>query len=241
MQHLSRRTGATLFALLAVSAAHAQSLNPVRSGWFQSGGANSGPSNQNYFVGFSNSNSDTHRNFFVFDLSSITGTITGATLKLYNPINPPDSFDGYAGDATETYELTSTSASIADLLGTYNSGDPTGVSVFGTLGTGSLFSSITASSADNGLTLNLPFNAAGLSALNSSIGGLMGMGGQLTSISGGADQNIFSGTDPTGQNGLNDTPPIVLELVTAGAAAPEPTAVALLALGGLGLIARRRR
>ncbi len=46
------------------------------------------------------------RNFFVFDLSGVTGPALGATLELYNPSNPPDPGDGYISpDPFETYEL----------------------------------------------------------------------------------------------------------------------------------------
>ena len=222
--------------------AYAIDLNPVRSGWFTDLGQtarNALATNQNYQTGLTGGNE--FRSFFVFDLSGISGTITGATLLVYNPVIPPDTGDGYTGDATETYQLTSSTSSPTDLQGNFASGSATGQTVFGTLGTGSVYSTYNASTADNGNTIALSFSSAGLADLNSAIGGQTGFGGRLTTLAGNnGTQTLFSFTDPTSGNGLNDTPAIILRLSTSNATAPEP-ATLLLLLPVVGVIAARRR
>ncbi|WP_309714704.1 PEP-CTERM sorting domain-containing protein [Armatimonas sp.] len=235
--------GATLGALtlLSLASAQAQNLNPVRSGLFFGSGSsvnNAQPANQSYFVGLEEGSE--RRNYFVFNLAGISSPITGATLQLYNPIAPPDSNNGYFGDATETYELTSTTANPTSIQGGFGAGAP-GLAVFNSLGTGTSFGTITASTASNGQTLNLTFNPAGLAALNSALGGLVAFGGRITTIVGPDDQFLFNAVDPTGGLPINNTPPVVLSLSTSGGgAAPEPGTMAFLLLGGTLVLTRRR-
>ena len=189
----------------------------------------SGGTNANYFAGFGGI---TGRNFFVFDLSSVSGTITAATLKLYNPASGVDGAggNGYSSpDATETYDLTSTTSTPAQLAAG-------GVPAYNTLGTGTSFNSKSISNADNGTDVLLSFNAAGLSTLNGGIGGLIAVGGQITSISGGATQVAFFFTHQT--SGLHRP---TLTITTTSSSAPEPGTLALLALGMVGGIVARRR
>lgn len=236
--------GAVLGALtlLALVPAQAQNLNPVRSGLFNSSGIsvnNSQPANQSYFVG--QEEGSERRNYFVFNLTGIASPITSATLRLYNPIFNPDSANGYFGDATETYELTSTTADPTAIQGAFGPG-AAGQAIYNSLGTGTSFGTITASTASNGQTLTLTFNAAGLGALNAGIGGLVALGGRITTIVGGGNQYLFNAVDPTGGLPINDTPPVVLSLTTGGGAAPEPGTIVLLLVGGtLTLVNRRKR
>jgi hypothetical protein len=70
-------------------------LEAVDSGFYSSGGDHSSGLT-NYLAGDTASAGVAEkRNFFVFDLSGVTGPVLGATLELYNPSNPPDSGDGY--------------------------------------------------------------------------------------------------------------------------------------------------
>jgi hypothetical protein len=225
------------------STAHAQNLAPVHYGSFVNSGRNSGHSilDREYIAGYLRGFELEFRNVFVFDLTSVSSPITAATLKLYNPISGIDLANGYLGDATETYDLTSTSSSIADVLGNFADGSPTGIGVFNSLGTGTSFATVTASAASNGKTINLNFNAAGLATLNSAIGGQVAFGGRITTISGPTSQCLFGGTHYAVLS--RTTTLVALSLSSsASAAAPEPTTFALLALGiSGGLIARRRK
>jgi hypothetical protein len=227
--------------LLALVPAKAQNLSPVRSGLFYESGVsinNVLATNQTYFVG--REEGSERRNYFVFDLTGISSPITGAILQLYNPIAPPDSGNGYSGDATETYELTSTTATPTAIQGAFTFGAP-GVAVYNSLGTGTSYGTITASAASNGQTLNLVFNSAGLGALNAGIGGLVAFGGRITTLATNNDEYLFDTTDPTNGNASSNTAPVVLSLTTGVASAPEPGALVFLVLGGTAVLIRRRR
>ncbi|WP_394792810.1 PEP-CTERM sorting domain-containing protein [Armatimonas sp.] len=82
----------------------------------------------------------------------------------------------------------------------------------------------------------LSFNAAGLSTLNGGVGGVIAVGGQITSISGGTTQFAFSFTQDT--SGLHRP---TLTITTTSSSAPEPGTLALLALGMVGGVVARRR
>ena len=204
-------------ALLGSATAHAQILNPLRSGWVNQGGSSSGiPANHNYLVG--NYSLQEHRNFFVFDLTGIHCVITSASLELYNPSAGVNPGNGYGGDATETYDLTSTTSAPGALLGNFSV--PTATAAFATLGTGSLFASVTTGAASNGTTLVLNFNAAGLAYLNANLGQQGAFGGRVSSLSGTSDQHFFAFSDPTGGNPLIQTPPVNLVLQQGAALTP---------------------
>ena len=65
--------------------------------------------------------------------------------------------------------------------------------IFDDLGTGVGFGSQTFSAANNGQIVSVPLNAASLADLNAKRGGLVALGGALTSIVGSADQAVFDG------------------------------------------------
>jgi len=150
-------------------------LSAGDSGWY---GSISGhdTSNSNYSVGFCInfcSPAETMRNFFVFDLSGVNDTITGATLHVFNPSNP---FNGYASlDATETYELFSYESSVVALVG--------GTGSYSDLGDGTSYGTVSVSAADNGSFVDVTLNASALSDLNSATG-LFALGGVISTLSG---------------------------------------------------------
>src|ERR1035441_4796955 len=85
-----------LFSLLAPLALRADSIVAItNSGWVNSGGTYL-PGNTNYFAGISLYN---YRDWFTFDLKSVTGTITGATVSM----------DSYVITASGTYSIYGTS------------------------------------------------------------------------------------------------------------------------------------
>ncbi|MGC4046458.1 MAG: hypothetical protein QM758_21920 [Armatimonas sp.] len=224
----------------SIATAQAQTaLDPVRSGWVNGLGFSSfNPINQNYIAGqFLLAE---YRNFFVFDLTGVSGMITSATLDLYNPTAAVDFGNGYAGQATETYRLTSTSIAPGALSN--NFGLLGGLVTFSTLGTGSLFASVTASSASNGQTLSLNFNSAGLAYLNANRGNLVAFGGRVSTLNGITNQYFFANTNPTGTNSLPTTAPVKLNLqVTPEVPAGVQAVPVLLAVAGMALYQRRKK
>lgn len=249
----------TLSALLGVTLAlavptRAADFLPSVSGWFEMSGGSARfideygafQDNQNYFVG--GIDGQEYRNFFVFDFTGRNTTITDATLNLYNPSWETDDDDGFYGDATETFQLTSTTASVGQLAAIYTPNSTSGQAVFDTLGTGMTIGSLVASAADNGRTLSLTFNAAGLTYLNAHLGQRVALGGRLTSLTGTNNQFLFAYTNPNGGSPYLPLTPQVSLTVNQNVivSAPEGSTMALLApvllgLGGMGVLKRRKR
>src|SRR5690242_9993673 len=94
------------------------------AGWWTS----SGTSNQfsNYLAGFNNG--DIYRNYFVFDLSSVTGTILSATLQI-------SAFQYHSPDPSETFALFDVSTPIQQLERTFGT---QGTGIYQDLGSGTL-------------------------------------------------------------------------------------------------------
>jgi len=170
-----------------VSASTSSTLNRTDSGWWNSVGSHTA-TNDNYLVG--QAGGTQYRDYFVFDMSSVTQTITGATLRLYNPgLANGDSGNGYVGvDPNETYTVFDVSTPLAALQAT-GSGQ---IGIFNDLGTGLSFGSATVSPADNGQVVSISLNSAAIAALNAAAGGSIGLGGALTSIVGSANQLFFA-------------------------------------------------
>jgi len=232
--------------LLAIAeTALATTLTATISGWFASDGRNvrNGiAALQNYAVGWDPVDFEQGvvlRNFFVFNLSGVSGTVVSATLNLYVPNKPPDSGFGYLSfEASEPYQLTSTtSTSLADIVQIYGPGSSKGLSIFNTLGTGTVFASTTVTAADQGTTLHLALNAAGLAFLNSNQGNSIVLSGQdpVAPASGPTSSDcstcrfFFTDTDPTGAY-FKQTPKVTLDLSFA----PVPTITSVISASGFG-------
>lgn len=158
-----------LVALVVSATARSVTLDSVDSGWYRIDGSHT-PSNQNYAVG--NFGGTYYNNFFVFDLSSQTEAITGATLSLFNPAL------GYLSVAAETYSVFDVSTDIAVL--TAGTG---GIGAFADLGSGTLLGShVFETSATNAGFVSIPLNQAALAYLNVHIGGLVALGGAITTL-----------------------------------------------------------
>jgi hypothetical protein len=179
------------------------------------------------------------RNFFVFNLSGFSGTITSATLHLFNPADNPATTTTYEGGflndvhnitGTETYQVNAVSTPIASLIA-----GGTSPSTFADLGDGTVYGTYTAGYADNGRFIDIVLNSAALADLNGAIGSLFAFGGNLTTLNGVADTERLFGWTNGGQ--LSDT-----QLILTTADVPEPATFALLGLGLLALgIARKRK
>jgi len=232
--------------LVTAGTVSATTLTATISGWFASDGRdvrNGVPTLQNYAVGWDPVDFEQGvvlRDFFVFNLSGVSDTIVSATLNLYLPNKPPDSGLGYLSfEASEPYQLTSTnsSTSVADIVQIYAPGNTKGLSIFNTLGTGTVFASTTVTAADEGTTLHLALNAAALAFLNSNEGNSIVLSGQdpaapssgPTSSDCSTCRFFFTNTDPTGAY-FKQTPKVTLDLTFA----PVPTITSVISAGGFG-------
>lgn len=141
----------------------------------------------NYAVGwYGPPNDDELRDYFVFDLPPITGTITSATLRL---TTAPPSFVRYGSDdPSETYALFEIVAPLDALT------DGTaGASAWDDLADGPSYGELVATSAI-GETVDVVLNATGIAALTAS-GGRFALAGAITTLTrGGTNEFLFNST-----------------------------------------------
>jgi len=164
------------------------------------------------------------RNFFVFDLSGVSGLIVSAQLAL---VNPSTGFASPTG--AETYGVFDVTTALASLTA-----GTAGVGGFADLGGGSSYGSYAATAADNSTTIQFSLNGTALADLNTAIGGLFGIGGAITTLDGVDNaEHLFSssGSGPFETRLILVTQPIV----------PEPSSLVLFAMAGACLIGVRRR
>lgn len=188
------------------------------------------------------------KNYFVFDLTSLSDTITSATLKLYagtyESVSPSETFsvrqivdqvgalgyaDALAGGlfATEFDQPSDPLVGIADALYDQIPGAGPGPAVL---------ASFVISSNENATTISIILNSAGIAHLNSNLGTRVILGGHVSTVSGtNSPQQVFGSTGPDIPGDDLLTPTLELTLV------PEPSMVVLLGAGVLLLLVRRRR
>ncbi len=181
-------------------------------------------------VAGTNTGIDEFRNFFVFDLSGVTGAIVAATLRLDNTDGTaqfPGNVGFFSDTGSETYLVSEVSTAIASLIAGTG-----GVAAFGDLGSGTSYGSFTATSADNGTFVEIALNSAGIAALNLA-SGLFAFGGAITTLNGFPDEETLFAFSDSGL--LSDTQ---LELTVV----PEPSTALLLAaaIALLGALRTRR-
>jgi hypothetical protein len=219
-----------LFVLLFSCAAHGATvtIDAAAFGYYLSDYLSGGSTiihGSNYAVGevpeFFGANVEL-RNYSVFDLSSVNGTITSATVKFFNPATGFNSvYD------PEAFGLTDVSTSISAL--TAGTG---GAAAFSDLGSGIGVGGAFAGSSSNGTYVNVVLNAAGVAYLSGNLGGDIAFGGKLAALDNGfPEQRLFlSGSDLPLSNVQ-----LVMEVV------PVPAAAWLFggALGALVMLKRR--
>lgn len=134
------------------------------------------------------------RNFFIFDLSAVPGTVAFAALQLYNPGDPPDSGNGFSSpDPFETYVLNEVITDIATLA----AGGTGLVAIFDDLGDGTQFGSIDIDASDNATSVLIPLNQDAVTSINSAMGGSWAVGGAVTTLVGNPLQAVFAYSNGT--------------------------------------------
>jgi Ca2+-binding RTX toxin-like protein len=137
-------------------------VNRSDLGWYDPTGFHD-PGNDNYIVG---DLGGSLRNFFIFDLSSLSGTVTAVTLAVSNP-------NGNSVPATYTvYDVSTSAATVA-------AGGSGLTAIYTDLGTGTALGSITNPS---GTLVNVPFNGDGVAYVQAGLGSTIAVGGDLPGI-----------------------------------------------------------
>lgn len=239
MHHTTIRLVQLLLGVISIAismgAQAATALNAVGGGWFSHVGEH-GEININYSLG-GGMDGYTRNNFFLFDRSGVSGTITSATLRIYNPGEPaiPGTPFGYtSSDPTETYALFDVSTSVADLRAGYAIGSAIGQAIFNELGSGQSYGTYAASLADNGHFVEINLNAAGLAALNATSDNFA-VGGSITTLDNLVNkESLFV----YGYLGMR---PDAVQLIVSSVPEPSELALFLAGLGLVGLAVRRGR
>lgn len=222
-------TFVALWAAIAPAAKAAISLSAVDSGWYQRSGFHIS-SNENYIVG--NFFGAFYHNWFAFDLSSVTDTIVGAKLRIFNPA------DGYkSNDATEFYELFDVTSDINDVRITHLPFSLQGIAIYNDLGSGTSYGGRLVSYADNNSMVEVTLNANAIADLNAATG-LFGIGGRLTTL----DFNRFTTEFSTGLTDSTFVRELVLETAPLAAVPEASTLVtfSVLLIIATGIICLRR-
>lgn len=220
--------GLALLSITQFAAADTQ-LNATGGGWYVQSGTFDG-TNSNYFAGESGAgfpDANHFHNWISFDLSSVSGTITSATLTL-------NSYGGVEGSGT--YDVYAPTTPVSQL------GVDNGVSIYDDLASGSVIGSVayacgaaTLFCAPEVVTITL--DAAGLAALNNDIGGAFAIGGDgvVSTLSPEGDSALFTDTalGVVGQGNFLT--------ITTSTATPEPGILLMLGTGLLGAAGAIRR
>jgi hypothetical protein len=215
----------TIGMLAASSPARAATitLNAVDYGWYNQLGEYLG-SNQSYFAGY-----DAHyhvmRNWFVFDLASVSGTIVSASLRLQTY------YVNFYQKGTDTYTLFDVTTPIASLT----AGGTGLVDTFNDLGSGTTYGNRTYTFTDEFQVRDVALLAAGVNALQAAVGGQFALGGALTPplyVDNLQHQNLFGSWGGVGPQLVLDVEPVPV---------PEPATLTLVGLGLAAAVARRRR
>ena len=214
----------TIGMLAASSPARAATitLNAVDYGLYDELGRHVA-SNQGYVAGYDGYY--VYRNWFVFDLASVSGTIVSASLRLQTY------YVNFYQHGTDTYTLFDVTTPIASLI----AGGTGLVGTFNDLGSGTTYGNRTYTYSDEFNVRDTALQAAGLNALQAAVGGQFALGGALTGPfyrGFGQHQNLFGSWGGVGPQLVLDVEPVPV---------PEPATLTLVGLGLAAAVVRRRR
>jgi hypothetical protein len=211
---LAALTGLGLLAALPSGAATI-TVTAYDYGWYDSSGIHD-ISNTNTLSGKCCSGR-LLRDFFIFNLSGVTGTVTGATLKF-------NSLQMGINSMIETWQL-------YDFGGDENAlvAGTGGIAAYNDLGTGKMYVSVTFDKATQLMSnQSLTLNSFALNDLTANAGGKFAVGGLMQTF-GAPDEDWVRWDGAAAQ------------LVLTTQNVPEPVTLGLFGLGLLGLVAARRK
>ncbi|WP_044035251.1 Calx-beta domain-containing protein, partial [Microcystis aeruginosa] len=142
-------------------------LDAADTGWYDSTGYHD-PGNTNYFVG---DLSLLHRNWFTFNLPTLTAPIISAQLNV-------NTYDFGSEDAIETYELRDVTTAVPTLT----AGGDGKTAIYADLGDGAIYGSRNYENGDDYQFRTIELNAAAISALTAKSGQAFALGGLLTTL-----------------------------------------------------------
>ena len=232
---------ALVFLLVPGSASYASiTLDDSNSGWFTEYGTSAKRGGfTTVFVGHTlrgafptGSDQDLPqelRGFVVFDLSSIAGSFTSASLLVeLSSVQGPD-----PSETIQFFDVSTTDSDLArNFGGNSSSPNPRAVEIFDDLGSGAVYNNgFSFSASDIGTLLEVDLSSSAIADINDSVGGKFGVGFKTTSIA----------PDPVVQEGLlfgdlQTRLPSTLQLVLHQGTVPEPTSIVV--WGGIGSLVR---
>ena len=221
MLHLKRLVTGAAF-LLACQAGMTYgaiiTLDVTTRGRYTEAGSNgaAGSAVSNYITGTTTGTNE-FRSYFVFDLSSVTMTITDAELFA-------DSYTVVTGDTNETLSIKEVTTSIATVT-SFNSGQ---TGIFDDLGDGTTYGSIVFDNDDDTQTFQIALNSDFITAANNTSGSIA-LGGSITTLSVSSEQIAFK------FSGAGEASDVQLKLTVV----PQPAAI-WFAVPMLGFLLTRR-
>lgn len=140
------------------------------SGIYEGGGTS--PGFLNYYIGYSFPSSlSERRNYFIFDLTGVSGPVVSASLKLYLP-GPPDLPLGFiSSDPTEDYRISGSAfpwTAFAEAFGG-TATPPMLSAMFGTMGTGPAYGLTTISAASGGADVIIDLSPEAIMDINAAL------------------------------------------------------------------------
>jgi hypothetical protein len=210
-------------------------INNTDGGWYSVQGIHD-PTNSNYLVGDNRIGNctpdvacqDDFRNFFVFNLASVSQPIASAKFAVFVP-SPPDGYRSL--DPSENYELHDVTTSIATLVAGTG-----GVAAHIDLGTGVVYGSRLMTAGDMGKTVEITLNLSAVAAMNSTHG-LFAIGGSIMTLDPSITvqgEEVFGASGGTGSSNVGLAQ---LRLTVV----PEPSTIVLLSISAISLLGYRKR
>ncbi len=188
-------------------------LTAVDTGWYDSAGYHDA-TNPNYiaglFAGFQ------FHDYFVFDLTGLSQLVSSASLTVYNPP------EGFLGAGPLTVRLYDVSTGVPQLI-SGNAGGAGGIAIFNDLGSGTAFSDKSFNASTDNTSVTFTLNSAFLSYFDAHEGGLLAIGGAITSPAG----YVF------GFSGVSGPEPVLSVHENSFSAVPEASSYGVVAAVGL--------